>query len=132
MFNSLLFLCVWTRNKLIIINLFRSLWRVIILGQILSCLLCGLTYLTHYISRDILLHIPTGQNYLHYMLLCAVFTTILACRKGEKGLISVAKSRGYRYILIGFIDVQAKTLMATAHQFTTLSSIHVSSFSMIF
>lgn len=98
---------------------------MIILGQILSLMLCALTYMTHYIASEMLLQIPTGQSYLHYMLLCAVFTTILACRKGERGLISVAKSRGYRYILIGFIDVQANTLLATSHQFTTLTSIHL-------
>lgn len=49
----------------------------------------------------------------------------MAFRHGERGLISVLKKRGYRYILIGLIDVQANTLLATSHQYTTLTSIQV-------
>lgn len=107
------------------IYFFRSVWRAIILGQILSLCVCLLGYLSHYLANTSQLQIPTGQNYIHYVLLCAVFTTSMAFRHGERGLISVLKKRGYRYILIGLIDVQANTLLATSHQYTTLTSIQV-------
>lgn len=106
-------------------SIFRSVWRAIILGQILSLCVCLLGYISHYLANTSQLQIPTGQNYIHYVLLCAVFTTSMAFRHGEKGLISVLKKRGYRYILIGLIDVQANTLLATSHQYTTLTSIQL-------
>uniref|UniRef100_A0A1B0GM46 EamA domain-containing protein n=1 Tax=Phlebotomus papatasi TaxID=29031 RepID=A0A1B0GM46_PHLPP len=102
-----------------------SLWRTILVGQVCSLLFSVLAFFSHHFMANIYMSIPTGQNYLHYILLCAVFTTWLACRRGEKGLISVVKARGYRYILLGFIDVQANTLLATAYQFTSLESIQM-------
>lgn len=60
------------------------------------------------------------------MFLCAIYTSWLAFRRGEKGLISIIKARGWRYLLLCIIDVEANTLMSTAHQFTTLTSIQVS------
>lgn len=85
--------------------------------------MCFLAYLSsHLITTVNDVHVPISQNYLHYMFLCAIFTTCLACRKGEKGLISVLKSRGVRYLLVAFIDVQAKTLLTTSYQFTFLIS----------
>ncbi|XP_059613706.1 solute carrier family 35 member F1-like [Phlebotomus argentipes] len=102
-----------------------SVWRTILIGQVCSVLCSVLAFFSHHFTVNLHLAIPTGQNYLHYILLCAVFTTWLACRRGDKGLISVAKARGYRYILLGFIDVQANTLLATSYQFTTLVSIQL-------
>ncbi|KAJ8982267.1 hypothetical protein NQ317_007239 [Molorchus minor] len=59
------------------------------------------------------------------MFLCAIYTSWLAFRRGDKGLISIIKARGWRYILLCFINVQANTLLSTAHQFTTLTSIQL-------
>lgn len=57
------------------------------------------------------------------MLMCCVFTTILAFRRGDNGLLSVIKTRGYRYILIGLVDLEAATLVSMSHQFSSLVSI---------
>jgi len=104
----------------------RKVWQNIILGQFLSIILCAINTLAHYLnsgSSDVL---PTGQSFPHYMFLCAIYTSWLAFRRGEKGLISIIKARGWRYLLLCIIDVEANTLMSTAHQFTTLTSIQVS------
>lgn len=62
------------------------------------------------------------------MFLCAIYTSWLAFRRGEGGLISIIKARGWRYLLLCLIDVQANTLLSTSHQFTTLTSIQVRGF----
>ncbi|XP_076253060.1 solute carrier family 35 member F2-like isoform X2 [Rhynchophorus ferrugineus] len=102
-----------------------KVWQNIILGQFLSLILCANNTLAHYInsgSSDVL---PTGQSFPHYMFLCAIYTSWLAFRRGERGLISIIRSRGWRYLLLCVIDVEANTLMSTAHQFTTLTSIQL-------
>ncbi|KAF5301835.1 hypothetical protein FQA39_LY10620 [Lamprigera yunnana] len=102
-----------------------GVWQNVILGQFLALLLCAVNILSHFINSSSTLLLPTGQSFLHYMLLFIIFTSWLAFRKGDKGLIFIIKARGWRYILLCLIDVQANTLMNTAHQFTTLSSIQL-------
>ncbi|KAF5289460.1 hypothetical protein FQR65_LT11833 [Abscondita terminalis] len=102
-----------------------SVWQNVILGQFLALLLCAINTLSHFINSSATLVLPTGQSFPHYMLLFVIYTSWLAFRKGDQGLISIIKARGWRYILLCLIDVQANTLMNTAHQFTTLSSIQL-------
>lgn len=124
--NFLHFLSVYNRSSsLLHYFFFRKLWRTIILGQVLSLLLCISQYLSHHLTTSLHLATPTSQNYLRYIFICSVFTTALAFRKGDKGLISVLKTRGYRYVLIGLIDLEASTLLATSHQFSSLINIQV-------
>ncbi|XP_023011785.2 solute carrier family 35 member F2 [Leptinotarsa decemlineata] len=100
-------------------------WQNIILGQFLSLVLCALNTLSHYINSTKTSVLPSGQSFPHYMFLCAIYTSWLAFRRGDKGLISIIKARGWRYLLLCVIDVQANTLMSTAHQYTTLTSIQL-------
>ncbi|KAK5649924.1 hypothetical protein RI129_000953 [Pyrocoelia pectoralis] len=117
-------LCDKIGNKLSELGKWR-VWQNVILGQFLALLLCAINTLSHIINSSALLVLPTGQSFPHYMLLFVIYTSWLAFRKGERGLISILKARGWRYILLCLIDVQANTLMNTAHQFTTLSSIQL-------
>ncbi|KAH0998925.1 hypothetical protein HUJ04_012854 [Dendroctonus ponderosae] len=102
-----------------------QVWLNIILGQFLSLVLCAINTLAHYLNSGSSEVLPTGQSLPHYMFLCAVFTSWLAFRRGDKGLISIIRARGWRYVLLCIIDVEANTLMSTAHQFTTLTSIQL-------
>ncbi|CAH1176364.1 unnamed protein product [Phaedon cochleariae] len=103
------------------------IWQNIILGQFLSLILCALNTLSHYINSTSTATsvLPTGQSFPHYMFLCAIYTSWLAFRRGDKGLISIIKARGWRYLLLCLIDVQANTLLSTAHQYTTLASVQL-------
>lgn len=107
------------------IKIFRQVWQNIILGQFLSLTLCAINTLSHCINTGTSYVLPTSQSFPHYMFLCAIFTSWLAFRRGDKGLITIIKIRGWRYLLLCLIDVQANTLMSAAHQFTTLTSIQV-------
>ncbi|GJQ86251.1 hypothetical protein Trydic_g8950 [Trypoxylus dichotomus] len=102
-----------------------SVWQNIILGQILSLLVCATNIISHYINKPPFIVLPTGQSFPHYMFLCAIYTSWLAFRRGDQGLIAIIKARGWRYLLLCLIDVQANTLMSTAHQFTTLTCIQL-------
>lgn len=103
----------------------RQVWQNILLGQILSLILSAANVLSHHINSGSTQVVPTSQSFPHYMFLCAIYTSWLAFRRGDKGLITIIKVRGWRYLLLCLIDVQANTLMSTAHQFTTLTSIQV-------
>ncbi|CAG2053529.1 unnamed protein product, partial [Timema podura] len=105
--------------------IFRPVWRAIILGQVMSVLLCIMATCSHYLNNKYLVVLPTGQNFLHYALLCIIYTTWLACRNGERGLVSVLRLRGWRYMLVALVDVEANYLLGMAYKFTTLTSIQL-------
>ncbi|KAL1506417.1 hypothetical protein ABEB36_005786 [Hypothenemus hampei] len=102
-----------------------KVWQNIILGQFLSLILCAINTLAHFLNSGSSEILPSGQSFPHYMFLCAIYTSWLAFRRGDKGLISIIRSRGWRYLLLCIIDVEANTLTSTAHQFTTLTSIQL-------
>ncbi|XP_023290528.1 solute carrier family 35 member F2 [Orussus abietinus] len=102
-----------------------AVWRAIIMGQFLSIVLCFLTLFNHHINTIYHLAVPTGQNLPHYAMMCLVYTTWLSCRGAGNGLISVIRSRGWRYLLLALIDVEANTLVTSSHQFTSLASIQL-------
>lgn len=61
----------------------------------------------------------------HYAMMCLVYTTWMSCRGAGNGLFSVLQARGWRYLLIALIDVEANTLITFSHQYTSLASIQV-------
>nr|XP_003701508.2 PREDICTED: solute carrier family 35 member F2-like isoform X2 [Megachile rotundata] len=102
-----------------------SVWRAIIMGQFLSLVLCFMTLVNHHINTTYQLLLPTGQNLPHYVMMCLVYTTWMSCRGVGNGLISVIRVRGWRYLLLALIDVEACTLITSSHQFTSLASIQL-------
>ncbi|XP_043281610.1 solute carrier family 35 member F2-like [Venturia canescens] len=102
-----------------------SVWRTIILGQFLSIVLYSMTQLNHHINTVSKLGLPTGQNLPHYAMMCLVYTTWMSCRGAGNGLLSVIKARGWRYLLLALIDVEANTLVTSSHRFTSLASIQL-------
>jgi len=60
-----------------------------------------------------------------YVTLASIFTTSLACRPSDRNLVSVLKTRGWKYALVALTDVEANFLVVKAYQFTTLTSVQV-------
>ncbi|XP_011496405.1 PREDICTED: solute carrier family 35 member F2-like [Ceratosolen solmsi marchali] len=102
-----------------------TVWRAIIMGQFLSLVLCFMTLLNHHVNTSYHINLPTGQNLPHYLMMLLVYTTWMSCRGAGKGLISVIRARGWRYLLLALIDVEANTLITSSHQFTSLTSIQL-------
>jgi len=100
-------------------------WKCIFLGQILSALVCGTAVSSHYLGVEQNLKVPTAQNFLNYVFLCMTYTTWLACRSGEQGLIPVIRARGLRYFILSVIDVEANYLVVKAYHYTTLTSVQL-------
>lgn len=122
------------------------------MGQFLSLVLCFMTLASHHINTTYQIALPTGkswrtidqwawtirkqnvisiafcevgQNLPHYIMMCLVYTTWMSCRGVGNGLISVIRARGWRYLLLALIDVEACILITSSHQFTSLASIQV-------
>ncbi|RWS20324.1 solute carrier family 35 member F1-like protein, partial [Leptotrombidium deliense] len=58
-------------------------------------------------------------------MLCLIFTTWLACKPGERGLVSVLRERGWKYFIIAIVDVEANFLLVKSFQYTTYTSVQL-------
>lgn len=67
-----------------------------------------------------------AQSFLNYLLLGMVYTTWLACRRGDDNIVRILKDRGWKYFILAFIDVEANYLMVKAYHYTTVTSVQVS------
>lgn len=67
----------------------------------------------------------SAQSFLNYFLLTVVYTTWLACRRGDQNIVSILRSRGWKYLLLAAVDVEANYLVVKAYHYTTVTSVQV-------
>ncbi|KAK7926042.1 hypothetical protein WMY93_008352 [Mugilogobius chulae] len=102
-------------------------WRLlktIVMGQVLSLLICGTAVSCQYLA-DRQVETPMLQSFLNYTLLLLLYTSVLCVRKGEQNLLHVLKSNWWKYLVMGVADVEANYTVVKAYQFTTLTSIQL-------
>ncbi|CAI4229904.1 unnamed protein product [Auanema sp. JU1783] len=102
----------------------RRTFRGIALGQILSICLCGTGVSSQLLSNKGV-NAPAAQSFTNYFLLCFVYCTALSCKSGDDSLLEIIKRRGWRYLVLAFIDVEANFMVVYAYQFTNLTSVQI-------
>ncbi|XP_031574432.1 solute carrier family 35 member F1-like [Actinia tenebrosa] len=95
---------------------------ILFLGQMLSLCLCGTGIFSQLLEQDHHIKTPTTQSFLNYVLLLILFMSQLVYRGG---FLEVLKERGWKYLVLGLIDVEANYLVVKAYQYTNLTSIQV-------
>ncbi|XP_072230372.1 solute carrier family 35 member F2 isoform X2 [Leuresthes tenuis] len=102
-------------------------WRLvktIIMGQVLSLLICGTAVSCQYLT-DAKVETPMLQSFLNYALLLLIYTTILSTRKGDGNILQILKTKWWKYLVMGLADVEANYAVVKAYQFTNLTSIQL-------
>ncbi|XP_048388005.1 solute carrier family 35 member F2-like isoform X1 [Stegostoma tigrinum] len=102
-----------------------NLLKILFLGQGLSMLLCGTAISSQYLADDFAVNTPVLQSFINYLLLCLVYVGILAFRQGNDNLLQILKTKWWKYLLVGLIDVEANYLVVKAYQYTTLTSVQL-------
>lgn len=105
-------------------RLCRKFWGILICGQWLSLLLCATGVASQKLVIACGVKIPGFIAFCGYMLLAIVFTTKLVWKTEEAKLIF--KERWWKYIIIAVVDVYANFLVFTAYEYTSLTSVQVS------
>lgn len=54
------------------------------------------------------------------------FIFIFFLTTGEENLLAILKRRWWKYMILGIIDIEANYLVVKAYQYTTLTSVQVS------
>ncbi|XP_064628299.1 solute carrier family 35 member F2-like isoform X2 [Lineus longissimus] len=102
----------------------RKLVRALCFGQVLSLLLCG-TAVTSGLLQEHNVSIPTAQSFLNYVLLGLIYAPMLACRKNKDNILVILRERGWKYLLLGIIDVEGNYLIVNAYHYTTVTSVQL-------
>lgn len=100
------------------------LLKTIVMGQVLSLLICGTAVSCEYLVKA-KVETPMLQSFLNYALLLIVYTTILCTRKGDRNIVEILRTKWWKYLVMGLADVEANYAVVKAYQFTTLTSIQL-------
>ncbi|KAA0702024.1 Solute carrier family 35 member F2 [Triplophysa tibetana] len=102
-----------------------QLLKTLLMGQVLSVLICGTAVTSQYLASVYYLNTPMLQSFIHYTLLCITYTTALIFRKGDGNILQILKTKWWKYALLGLTDVEANYAVVKAYQYTTLTSIQL-------
>uniref|UniRef100_A0A3P9PUN2 Solute carrier family 35 member F2 n=1 Tax=Poecilia reticulata TaxID=8081 RepID=A0A3P9PUN2_POERE len=103
----------------------RQLAKTLAMGQGLAGLICGTAVSSQYLAAEFQLNTPMLQSFLNYTLLCATYTSMMICRRGDGNILQILKRRWWRYLLLGLVDVEANYTVVKAYQYTTLTSVQL-------
>ncbi|CAB1419776.1 unnamed protein product [Pleuronectes platessa] len=95
------------------------------MGQGLAVLICGTAICSQYLATNFQVNTPMLQSFLNYILLCVTYTTMLLCRRGDGNILQILKKRGWKYLLLGLVDVEANYTVVKAYQYTTITSVQL-------
>ena len=98
------------------------MFLILIIGQLLSLLLCGTGTTAQLLQVKYDVSIPTSLAFINYVLLALTFGVYLASRRDFVDIVSV---NWWKYIALGVIDVEANFLVILAYHYTSLTSIQV-------
>ena len=97
--------------------------KTILCGQILSLTLCGVGTSSAALAKWYDVRIPGFQAFLTYTTLALTAGAKLAFDSSK--FKEVIRERGWRYLILGVVDVEANFLLVKAYTFTTLTSAQV-------
>ncbi|KAL1918164.1 uncharacterized protein VTP21DRAFT_3430 [Calcarisporiella thermophila] len=94
----------------------------LLLGQLLSLCITATNTINEQLHRNAGISVPTTQIFLAYVALAVGFGGVIVWKQGWKGWWEVMRIGGWRYILLGFVDVQANYFINKAFSHTTILS----------
>lgn len=119
----------------------RAQLNGILLGQVISILIVGTGLTSSLLADKYKVNIPTTQSFLNYFLLSFLLIPLSIMNKREREeerpetgvssaedgknekLWEIFKKRGWIYLLLAIVDVEANFLVVLAYQYTSITSV---------
>ncbi|KAI5777669.1 hypothetical protein EDC01DRAFT_759496 [Geopyxis carbonaria] len=102
-------------------------WLVLFLGQIASlCITSTNTFSGLLAMRGT--SIPAFQSFFNYVLLNLVYTSYTLYKYGFKGFGELLWTRGWKYFILAFLDVEGNYFVVLAYRYTTVISAQLINF----
>ncbi|KAK0628247.1 hypothetical protein B0T17DRAFT_489644 [Bombardia bombarda] len=102
-------------------------WVVIAIGQVLSlCITATNTFSTFLAMANT--SIPAFQTLFNYLLLALIYLPITIHHLGFKGWLRVVWRRGWKYLILSFLDVEGNYFTVLAYRYTNILSAQLLNF----
>lgn len=102
-------------------------YLVLLVGQILSLCITGTNTLSGLLAARGT-SIPAFQSFFNYILLNLVYTSYTIYRYGFSGYLNILKTRGWKYFILAFLDVEGNYFVVLAYRYTTVISAQLINF----
>ncbi|EEB06788.1 membrane transporter [Schizosaccharomyces japonicus yFS275] len=109
-----------TKGKAFAFAKSKRFWVAFMLGQILSLMITATNTFTTLIAEDA--NIPAFQTLLNYCLLTIIYTPYSIYRMGFKEYFRMVRCHGWKFLIMGFVDVQGNYFVVLAYQYTNMLS----------
>jgi solute carrier family 35 protein F1/2 len=102
-------------------------YLVLLVGQILSLCITGTnTFSGLLAAKDN--SIPAFQSWFNYVLLNLVYSSYTLYSYGFRGYWDLLKTRGWKYLILAFLDVEGNYFVILAYRYTTVISAQLINF----
>jgi solute carrier family 35 protein F1/2 len=105
----------------------KQFWIVLLLGQILALCITATNTFSGLLANNGN-NIPAFQTFFNYVLLNLIYTSYTIYRYGFPGWGKMLKSRGWKYIIFSFCDVEGNYFTVLAYRYATILSIQLINF----
>ncbi|KAI9163956.1 solute carrier family 35 member [Paramyrothecium foliicola] len=102
-------------------------WFVIAIGQVLALCITGTNTFSSLLAGAGT-SIPAFQTVFNYILLFLIYTTVFIVRDGPAGWWRAAKSDGWKYLIMSFMDVEGNYFTVLAYRYTNVMSAQLINF----
>lgn len=105
----------------------RQFWITLLLGQVLAICITSTNTLSSLLSAEGT-SIPAFQSFFNYVLLNIIYTSYTIYKYGFKGWGKLILKDGWRYFILGFLDVEGNYFVVLAYRYTTILSAQLINF----
>ncbi|KAI5812261.1 hypothetical protein BZA77DRAFT_324561 [Pyronema omphalodes] len=102
-------------------------WLVLLFGQLLSLCITGTNTFSGLLAARGT-SIPAFQSFFNYVLLNLVYTSYSIYKLGWAGYGEVLKTKGWKYFILAFLDVEGNYFVVLAYRYTTVISAQLINF----
>ena len=102
-------------------------YLVLFMGQVLSLCITGTNILSGLLASKGT-SIPAFQSFFNFVLLNAVFTSYTLYQVGPRGYWQMLRTRGWKYLILAFLDVEGNYFVVLAFRYTTVISAQLINF----
>jgi len=96
-------------------------YLVLFIGQMLSLCITGTNTFSSLLAGQGT-SIPAFQSFFNYVLLNIVYTSYTFHVYGPRGYWELLKRRGWKYLILAFLDVEGNYFVVLAYRYTTITS----------
>ncbi|RKP22856.1 solute carrier family 35 member SLC35F1/F2/F6, partial [Syncephalis pseudoplumigaleata] len=96
--------------------------KALLLGQLLALCITGSNTSTTKLAQEYNINAPTMQSCLNYILLALAYNGWMLGKHGGRHWLAMLRDRGWKYIILGVVDVEANYFVVKAYQYTSLTS----------